>query len=89
MESHQDAGSVFLNSAARFLEEGEEEENKGFNPKQIIHAIGFMLAGISIMGLLYMCLKMIEFFNKQKRIQVVQKTHAFESRDNIEIGQPK
>ena len=42
----------------------EEVESKGFNPKQIIHAIGFMLAGISVMGLLYMCLKMIEFLNK-------------------------
>lgn len=64
LESQERAGSLFINTAARFLQEDEAVESKGFNPKKIIHAIGFMLAGISVMGLLYMCLKMIEFLNK-------------------------
>jgi|SaaInl59LU_5_DNA_1037362.scaffolds.fasta_scaffold28177_1 hypothetical protein len=33
MESQERAGSFFLNTAARFLQEDVEVESKGFNPK--------------------------------------------------------
>ena len=55
-----------INNAVRFLDESKDEadEYKGFNPKKTIHAIAFMLAGITFVMLLYGLLKVLKFLNK-------------------------
>ena len=64
----KNSGETMIVTGARFLMDEEDSEYKGFNPKKIIHAIGFMLVGISILGILYGCMKVLAFMNKQKRI---------------------
>jgi hypothetical protein len=60
----------FTNNSIRFLNDSkaEEEEYKGFNPKKTIHALAFMLAGITFLMLLYGIFKVLKFVNKQKKI---------------------
>ena len=84
----KDFGTNFVRHSVRFLqdeEEGKKEESKGISINAIIHVIAFMLAGVTLILILYACFKFLAFFNNQKRIQVVQSTTAFESRDNIEL----
>ena len=54
-----------INNSMRFLDDHTAEaEYKGFNPKKTIHAIAFMLAGITVLMLLYGLFKVLKFVNK-------------------------
>ena len=44
----------------RFL----QEEKELFNPKKLIHAIAFMLIGVTAILFLYGCMKFLQLFNR-------------------------